>query len=61
MHEKVARYKLPAVGDGREVLTSAARLSTSIKLTSTHYVYMLNKKSRLTGIQEITRIFNFKV
>ena len=26
MHENVARYKLPAVGDGREVLTSAARL-----------------------------------
>ena len=62
MHENVARYKLPAVGDGREVLTSAARLKyTSIKLAFTHHVYMLNKKSRLTGIQEIIRIFNFEV
>ena len=26
MRENVARYKLPALGDGREVLTSAARL-----------------------------------
>ena len=49
--------KLP-IGDGREVLTSAACLKYLHK--ASHHVYILNKKSR-TGIQEITRIFNFEV
>ena len=61
LHENIARNNWTAsIGDGRGVLTSAARLKYFYKASHDH-VYMLNKKSARTVMQQITRIFNFEV